>query len=88
MPALLLVLRIGRMPFPVPFPWFLVWVPLLPFALLGQAAGSVASVFNGKRSTALAALAGSMRIWGLVTCLHGLEVMVRSSEDNLVFRFI
>ncbi|MFO7627816.1 MAG: hypothetical protein R6V62_11205 [Candidatus Fermentibacteraceae bacterium] len=88
MPALLLLLRFGKMPFPIPVLWFPVWLLLLPVALLAQTAGSVASLFCRDRSSTLARLSGSMALWSILPGLHGLEVNVSSSEESLMFRFI
>lgn len=88
MPAVLLLIRIGKMPFPIPFLWFPIWLILFPVALLGQITGSVASLFKRRRCGTLAGLAVSMTLWSFVTCLHGLEVVVSSREDNLSLRFI
>lgn len=88
MPALLLLLRFGKMPFPIPVLWFPVWLLLLPFALLAQAAGSTAQLFCRSRSTVMAGLSGSMALWSILPGLHGLEVNVSSREDRMMFRFI
>ncbi len=88
MPALLLVLRFGRMPFPLPLPWFPVWLVLLPLAILGQFVGSVSAVLARKRSDTLVLLSASMAAWSLITRLHGLEITVRSEKENLQFMFI
>lgn len=88
MPALLLLLRFGKMPFPIPVLWFPVWLLLLPVAVLAQAAGSAAQLFCRGRKSALAALSGSMALWSILPGLHGLEVNISSREDRLMFRFI
>lgn len=88
MPALLLLLRFGRMPFPIPVLWFPIWLLLLPLALLAQVAGSAASVFYRGKNSVLAMLSGSLALWSILPGLHGLEVSVSSREDKLMFRFL
>lgn len=88
MPALILLMRFGKMPFPIPVLWFPVWLLLLPFALLAQAAGSTAQLFCRGGNTVLAGLNESMALWSVLPGLHGLEVSVSSREERLMFRFI
>ncbi len=88
MPALLLLMRFGRMPFPIPVLWFPIWLLLLPVALLAQVAGYAGSVFHRGKSSTLAMLSGSMALWSILPGLHGLEVNVSSREDRIMFRFL
>jgi hypothetical protein len=87
MPALFLLFRIGRMPCPIPVPWFPVWLVLLPFAALGQAAGAAAALFRPGRGTWPAMLSESMAVWSILPGLHGTEITVSSEAENLSFRF-
>lgn len=87
MPAMFLLMRFGRMPFPVPLPWFVLWVVLLPFAILAQLAGWV-TLALGIRARVARALQVSMAAWSLLPGLHGLGISVRSKSENLQFRFV
>lgn len=87
MPAMFLLMRFGRMPFSIPLPWFLLWVLLLPFAVVAQLAGWVALALGIRAATARV-LQVSMSAWSLLPGLHGLHISVRSKSENLQFRFV
>jgi hypothetical protein len=87
MPAMFLMMRFGRMPFSVPLPWFLLWVLLLPFALLAQLAGWM-TLALGIKVHAARVLQVSMAAWSILPGLHGLGISVRSKSENLQFRFV
>lgn len=85
MPALLLLLRVKR--FLIPLPWFLLWLFLAPFALLGWLVGNTGLIFfPGSRTLKL--LAESWRAVLLLMSLHGTEVRVDSADANVLVKFI
>ena len=86
MPALLLLLRIGRMPFSLPILWFPVWLVLLPPAILGQLVGSVAPLFTKKPWAVFQS--GSIAAWSLLPGLSGLQIVVTSLREKLQLKFI
>lgn len=86
MPALLLLFRVGGMPFPIPVLWFPVWLLLLPLAVLARIVGAVAALFTGK--TWAVFLTESLSAWSLLPGLHGLQVSVSSGGRGFHFKFI
>ena len=84
MPAILLLLRIGRVT--VPLPWFLLWLILLPFVPLAWLLGMIGSIFSD-RDLFRFMMAAPWVYWMLVS-LHGTEVHVNSSTENVLIRFI
>lgn len=85
MPACILLLRIRN--FFIPFPWFIIWVFLLPFVLLGWFAGNIGLIFNPD-SYFMKAASQSWRFLMLLMHLHGTEVKVNTSEENILIKFI
>lgn len=86
MPALILILRIGGVP--LPLPWFLLWIILLPFVLLAMIAGTMARLVDSCSRWARM-MQESWRLFAMVICLHGLQVDVRTGDDMKIgLRFI
>ncbi len=76
MPALLFVMRIGRVF--VPLPWFPLWLVALPLSLAAWFVGEGARVFTRARWTDWARMAP--RAAWLITALHGLKVDISGSD--------
>jgi hypothetical protein len=86
MPAWLFILRIGK--FPVPLPWFLLWLLLSPFVLLAVIVGAVGQLL-GSKTYPIRVLRESWRVLLLLTCLHGLCVDVTTrNRERVMLRFI
>ena len=86
MPAWIVVLWIGKIP--LPLPWFLLWIILLPLILLAMIAGTLARLVDSCSRWG-EAMQESWRILLLLICLHGLKVDVRSADDMKIgLRFI
>lgn len=86
MPAWLFILRIGK--YPVPLPWFLLWLLLSPFVLLAVMVGTVGR-FLGSKAYPIRVMSESWRVLLLITCLHGLLVdVVTGSDQRIQLRFI
>ena len=84
MPAILLLLRIGRVT--VPLPWFILWLILLPFVPLAWFVGMVGSIFSD-RDIFRFLMTAPWVYWMLIS-LHGTEVRVQSGNDNILVKFI
>ncbi len=84
MPAVLLLLRIGRVV--VPLPWFILWLVLLPFVPLAWLVGLVGSLFSD-RYVFRFMMAAPWVYWMLIS-LHGTEVRVESENENILVKFI
>ena len=84
MPAVLLILRIGRVV--VPLPWFLFWVILLPFVPLAWLIGLMGSLFSERDLFRFLVIAP----WAycVLLCLHGTELRIESRNANVLVRFI
>jgi hypothetical protein len=86
MPAWLFILRIGK--FPVPLPWFLLWLLLSPFVLLAVIVGTAGRLL-GSKAYPIRVMRESWRVLLLITCLHGLLVdVVTGSDQRIRLRFI
>ena len=85
MPTWLLILRIRNFAFPLP--WFLLWILLAPFAAVASIVGGILRVFGVNWYPAVV-MSESWRVLMLVACLHGLEVRVDSSSENILLRFV
>ena len=84
MPAILLLLRIGRVV--VPLPWFILWLVLLPFVPLAWLVGLVGSLFSD-RDVFRFLMTAPWFYWMLMS-LHGTEVRIESKNENILVRFI
>lgn len=84
MPAFILLARIGW--FPVVFPWFVLWVVLIPLSCLAWAVSVVAGVFPDSRRLAL--LKSAPRLALAAANLHGARVSVRSDEASFSLAWI
>jgi hypothetical protein len=84
MPALLLVLRIGRIV--LPLPWFILWLILLPFVPLAWLTGLIGSLFSD-RDVFRFLMAAPWVYWMLIA-LHGTEVRIESQRENILVKFI
>jgi len=84
MPALLLIMRIGRII--VPLPWFVLWLILLPFVPLAWCVGFIGSIFSD-RDVFRFLIAAPWVFWMLM-CLHGTEVRVNSKKECILIKFI
>lgn len=85
MPACILLLRIKN--FFIPLPWFISWVLLAPFVLIGWFAGNIGLIFDPD-SYFMKAASQSWRVLILLMRLHGTEIKVKSHEDNILIKFI
>ncbi|MCD4849049.1 MAG: hypothetical protein K8R76_12780 [Candidatus Aegiribacteria sp.] len=85
MPAWILLLRIRN--FPIPIPWFIIWILLLPFILITSMIGYLARI-SGFGNYIFRLLSESWRILMLIICLHGTEVRVNTGEEDILFKFI
>ncbi|MBD3276748.1 MAG: hypothetical protein GF388_00460 [Candidatus Aegiribacteria sp.] len=83
MPAMLMLLRIKKVI--IPIPWFLLWLLLLPFALLGWLIGHTGLIADPDNRW-LRAASEFWRVPLLLMSMHGLEVRVRSKEDNVLIK--
>jgi hypothetical protein len=84
MPAILLLLRIGRVT--VPLPWFLIWLVLLPFVPLAWLVGMIGSIFSDVDLFRF--LTAAPLVYWLLVSLHGTELRVSGSRDNVLVKFI
>ena len=78
MPAFFLLIRIGR--FPVPLPWFILWLlllPLVPLAIL------VSPFFRSEDYGRV--MQNAHRAWWVLVALHGLKVEVNGSSGEQVY---
>jgi len=85
MPACILLLKIRK--FLIPLPWFIIWLALSPFALLGWFFGNIGLIFKPDNYSMRAA-SESWRVLLLLMTLHGLEVNVNSNDENILVKFI
>ena len=85
MPAWFLILKIKKIM--VPIPWFIFWLLIAPFVPIAWIIGSLGRLV-GARSYVFRILEESWRLFLVVTCLHGLEVNVRNTEDVVRVSFI
>lgn len=85
MPAMILVLRIGKVT--VPLPWFLVWLLAAPLALLAWMAGSVGLLFL-PRSYSMRVACQAWRVVLLAMRLHGIRVHVDTEDQEVLVQFI
>ncbi len=85
MPAMIMILKIGKVT--VPLPWFLLWLLALPLAVLGWLVGNIGLVFFPE-SYSMRAASLSPRVVMLLLSLHGLELKVDSSSENVLIQFI
>ncbi len=84
MPAVLLLLRIGRVV--VPLPWFILWLILLPFVPLAWLVGLIGSLFSD-RDVFRFLMVAPWVYWMLIS-LHGTEVRIESGKENILIKFI
>ncbi len=78
MPAFFLIVKVGKVP--IPLPWFLLWlllIPLVPLAIL-------ISPFL-PRSDQRKLLRNAHLAWWIIVSLHGLKVDVNSRDDHGVY---
>lgn len=85
MPAWILLLKIRKLC--LPLPWFLFWIVLAPFVLIATLTGNLARLL-GISGYPLRVMSESWRMLMMLTCLHGTEVSVNTSEENILIRFI
>ncbi len=85
MPAWILLLRIGRVP--LPLPWFPVWLLLAPLLLLASLLGLLAKLL-GLGGDAAGTMAEAWRVIPLVTCLHGLRIGIDGGEQRIGLVFV
>ncbi len=85
MPACILLLRIRK--FFIPLPWFLLWLLLAPFVLLGWFVGNIVLIFDPDNYPMKAARE-SWRVLLLMMGLHGTEVKVNTNDENILIKFI
>jgi hypothetical protein len=84
MPAILLLLRIGRVT--VPLPWFLIWLVLLPFVPLAWLVGMIGSIFSD--ADLFRFFTAAPFVYWMLVSLHGTEVRVDGSGENVLVKFI
>jgi hypothetical protein len=84
MPAILMVLRVGR--WIIPLPWFLLWVILLPFAILAWLAGLAASLFSDRWE--FRALVQAPRALYMIMSLSGMRCDVTSEGRRMAVAWI
>ncbi|OPL18909.1 MAG: hypothetical protein AVO35_02975 [Candidatus Aegiribacteria sp. MLS_C] len=84
-PAMILLLRIGRVP--VPLPWFIIWLLALPFAILGFLAGNIGLLFS-PGSYAMLAASQMWRVVLLMMSVHGMKVHVDTADEQVLLQFI
>lgn len=85
MPAWILLMKIGKVPLPIP--WFILWLVLAPLVPVAWMLGTIGRLL-GLKGLVIGILEESWRLFLMITCLHGLEVNVRSSEEKVRFSFI
>jgi len=85
MPALLLILRIGKVT--VPLPYFLVWLLAIPFAVIGWLVG-LAGVLVKPGSWIMRVCRQAWRIPLLLMRMHGTEVRVDGPDARVMVKFI
>jgi hypothetical protein len=83
MPAFLLVARVGRLY--LPFPWFLLWMILLPLSVAAWVVGETAHAIGDRRVSALRMAPAAA--WAL-TLLHGLRIDIRSEAERIYLAWI
>jgi len=84
MPALFLILRFGR--WGIPLPWFLVWLVLLPFAVLAWLFGLAATLFSDRWQ--YRALVQAPRLLQLLVFLSGTHCDVSSDGRRFAVAWI
>lgn len=85
MPAMILLLKIGRVP--IPLPWFIIWLLALPFAILGFIVGNIGLlIFPG--SFAMLAASQLWRVVLMIMSVHGMKVHVDTDEEEVLIQFI
>lgn len=85
MPATILLLKIGKVP--VPLPWFIIWLLALPFAILGWLVGNIGLVFF-PRSYSMLAASQLWRVVLLMMSVHGMKVHVDTEQEEVLLQFI
>lgn len=85
MPACILLLRIKNII--IPLPWFIIWVLLAPFVLIGWFVGNIGLIFDPD-SFIMKTASQSWRILMFLMGLHGTEVKVNTTEENILIKFI
>ncbi len=78
MPAFLLLVKIKKVV--IPFPWFLLWILLLPFVPI---AIIISPFFRRKEYGNI--LKNAHLVWWAMAGLHGLTVDVNSKKGDSVF---
>ena len=78
MPAFFLIVKIWKVP--IPIPWFLLWLLLLPFV---PVAILVSPLFSGSDYGKL--LRNAHLAWYMIVSLHGLKVDINSRDGDAVY---
>ena len=86
MPACILLFRIRKLI--LPLPWFILWLLLSPFVLIGWFFGNIGLIIDPD-SYPMRAASESWRILHLLMSLHGTEVKVdTTSNEHILLKFI
>jgi len=85
MPACILLLKIRK--FILPIPWFILWLMLAPFVLIGWFLGNIGLIFDPDNYP-LKAASESWRFLLLLMSLHGTEIKVDTDEEHILLKFI